>query len=204
MLDPKEILVFSQTQNQKVLVGKLSRKNQKYYFEYDPAYQRKKNSLPLGPEFDLWKSKFVSPKLFPSIADRIPSRQNPAYADYCREWNVDVNENDVFVLLTTIGRRGPSTFVFEPAHQNVYNGENVRSFRKRLGLNHAEFENLIGISHATLVKLETSRSKNVFYLSQIRLIDEVPAALKWLIEQRGQILHDQKRLKILSSLTKSS
>lgn len=200
MSDVNEILIFSQTRNKRVLVGMLSRKNGKYCFEYDPTYQKKKNSLPLGPEFDLWKSKFVSTKLFPSLADRIPSRENPAYRDYCQQWNIDENEKDIFILLTTIGRRGPSTFVFEPTRQNIYGGENIKSFRNRLDLTQAEFESLVGISHMTLVKLEASRSKNDFYLRQLQLIDEVPEALKWLLHNRGQGLHDQKRLKLLDQL----
>lgn len=198
MSDLNEILIFSQTRNKRILVGKLWRESTKYHFEYDAAYKKKKNALPLGPEFALWKSKFTATKLFPSIADRIPSKQNPAYADYCQQWNIDKNEKDVFVLLTTIGRRGPSTFLFEPSLQNAYGGEQIKAFRNKLELTQAEFENLVGISHTTLVKLETGQIKNTLHLSLLQIIDQIPEALRWLIMHRGHYLHDEKRLQLLT------
>lgn len=196
-----EIQVFSQTRSKRVLVGKLWRSKGKYFFEYDKSYQKMKNALPLAPEFDLWKSKFSSAKFFPSLEDRIPSKNNPAYPDYCRQWGIHAAEQDKFVLLTTIGKKGPSTFVFEPLREKEFSGDDIRVLRQRLDLIQSEFEKLIGIAHATLVHLENSKSKNDFYLDYLKMLAEVPEALKWLIKERGQYLHDEKRFSLLKKLS---
>ena len=46
--------------------------------------------------------------------DRIPSKENPAYPDYCKSQGISVNETNPIILLIAIGKRGPSTFIFEP------------------------------------------------------------------------------------------
>ncbi|MFH0799388.1 MAG: HipA N-terminal domain-containing protein [Pseudomonadota bacterium] len=191
MSTPDKILVFSQTATKRVFVGTLRRSEGQFRFEYDKAYRRMKGAVALGPEFELWKESFESKPLFPSIADRIPSPQNPAYADYCRQWGIPEGEKDVFVLLTTIGRRGPSTFIFEPAPPE-YTTEMLKAFREKLGLSQREFATLFGIMQSTLVKLEAGKQGNPITMRFIQLCDDTPVALKWLIEQRGKFLHDDK------------
>lgn len=191
------IVVYSQTTGGRVLVGRLWRESGRYVFEYDRRYQKSKGAIAFGPEFDLWRRRVSSEVLFPSIADRIPSKENPAYSDYCRQWGVDPAEKDPFVLLTTIGRRGASTFVFEAERSASYGAEEVRAFRGRLGLNQREFGAIFSISHATLVKLESGRSKNTQILHYLELCDRIPEALEWLMERRGQLLHDEKRVAIM-------
>lgn len=191
-----KILIFSETRGGRILAGVLSREGRKYVFTYERPYQRLKNAIALGPELPLWRKRFVSEELFPSLADRIPSRRNPAYEDYCRQWGIDAKERDPFVLLTTIARRGPSTFVFEAESPKIYGGTEVRAFRKRLSLNQREFEALFGISHATLVKLEAGKSGNTAILGYIETCDRVPAALRWLLGKRGNRIHDERRVRI--------
>lgn len=201
-MDINKINIFSQTASNRTFVGILYRENGKFYLEYDKQYRRQKNAVALGPELELWQEKHSSKKLFPSIADRIPSRQNPAYKDYCKQWGISEDEKDVFKLLTTIGRRGPSTFVFEAA-QKDYSPENVKAFRNKLGLNQREFSNLFNITQSTLWKIENGKSTYTTILVFIQFCEEVPAALSRLLEVRGQYIHDNKRVKIekmLSSL----
>ena len=193
----KEINIHSQTQTKRVFVGKLWREGKKYFFEYGKSYKKLRNDLPLGPELPLWKGIVSSNTLFPSFSDRIPSKNNPAYKDYCHEWDVSENEKDVFILLTTIGRRGPSTFMFEPVFKNEYEAPQLKNFRTRLGLTQSEFEALFNISHMTLSRLETGKSKNDFYLRYFELFDKVPQALTWMLKKRGQFLHDEKRTRLL-------
>lgn len=197
MSQTEEINIYSQTQTKRIFVGKLWREGKKYFFEYDKSYQKLRNALSLGPELPLWKGKVSSNILFSAFSDRIPSKNNPAYKDYCREWGISENEKDVFVLLTTIGRRGPSTFVFEPGFKNEYAASQLKDFRIRLGLTQSEFEVLFDISHMTLVRLETGKLRNDFYLRYFELFDEVPQALAWMLEKRGQFLHDEKRTRLL-------
>lgn len=190
-----KINVFSQTANKRTLVGILYRHNGNYFFEYDRAYRILKSAISFGPEFELWKEKFSSRELFPSLLDRIPSRQNPAYGDYCKQWGIAEDEGDPFVLLTTIGRRGPSTFVFEAVSQ-TYSPEDIKAFRNKLNLNQREFSLLFGISQATLSKLEKGKSSYPTIESFIRLCEEVPQAMMWLLKTRGQYIHDDKRVRI--------
>lgn len=192
MLKPDKINVYSQTQTKRVFVGILARENKKYSFEYNNNYKKLKNALPLGPELPLWKGKISSDTLFESFLERIPSKNNPAYKDYCREWGIDENENDFFVLLATIGGRGPSTFIFEPAFACEFGASELKSFRTRLGLTQAEFEIFFHISHMTLVRLEKDKLKNRFYMDYFSLFANVPEALRWLLKKRGQLLHDEK------------
>ncbi|MFH1653463.1 MAG: HipA N-terminal domain-containing protein [Pseudomonadota bacterium] len=197
-----KINVFSQTVTKRVFVGILYREKGVFRFEYDKQYKRSKDAVALGPELELWKDSFSSKNLFPSIADRIPSKQNPAYGDYCKQWDISMDEEDPFRLLTTIGRRGPSTFVFEPALKN-YSAEDVRAFRERLGLNQREFATLFNITQTTLSKIEKGKSSYTTIVLLIQLCDEMPHALAWLLENQGQFLHDDKRVvieKLLSSI----
>ena len=61
-------------------------------FTYDDRYFTMKNIIPLGPEFPLTQKQFVSDQLFPSLEDRIPSQQNPAYPEYCQLVGIDPKE----------------------------------------------------------------------------------------------------------------
>ncbi|MBU0506571.1 HipA N-terminal domain-containing protein [bacterium] len=190
MFKPNKINVFSQTKSKRSFVGSLTKDDKKFYFQYDKKYIHQKSAIPLGPEFELWKDTFSSKTLFPSLADRIPSIQNPAYKDYCKQWGIDPKEKDPFVLLSTIGRRGPSTFIFEMAFENDDNATSIRSFRKMLELTQEEFELLFGLAHTTLIRLEQGRSTNETLLTYIQLIKNTPQALLWLLKTRGQYLHD--------------
>src|SRR3989338_11497398 len=201
MSKPEEINIYSQTKTKRVFVGKLGREGKKYFFEYGKTYKKLKNALALGPELPLWKDGVSSNALFPSFSDRIPSKNNPAYKDYCHEWGISENEKDIFILLTTIGRRGPSTFVFEPTFKNEYAASQLKSFRNRLRLTQSEFEALFNISHMTLSRLEAGKSKGDFYMRYFELFDKVPQALAWMLEKRGQLLHDEKRARLLKKLT---
>lgn len=183
----------------KVFVGTLYRQEGQFYFEYDKHYRCLKSAVALGPEFELWKERFSSKEIFPSLADRIPSKQNPAYKDYCKQWGISADETDPLVLLTTIGRRGPSTFVFEPA-LDEYTAEKVKSFRKKLNLNQREFALFFDITQATLSKLEQGKSSHLTIMHFIQLCEEVPNALTWLLEFRGQFIHDDKRANIERSI----
>ncbi len=185
-----KINVFSQTKTKRDLVGTLWKEKNSYHFQYNNDYARQKKAIPLGPEFELWKENFSSQTLFASLLDRIPSKENPAYIEYCQQWGIDPDEKDFFILLTTIGRRGPSTFIFEAAMGNAYNSESVKKFRENSGLSQREFGLLLGLAHVTLIRLEQGKSKNETLLLYIQMVENTPGALKWLLKKRGQYLHD--------------
>jgi hypothetical protein len=109
--------VYSEHRRRRLLVGVLTfdAKKRRYRFRYNLRYRLLRGAVPLGPEFDLSEKEIVSKnsELFPSLRDRIPSTANPAYAEYCRAAGISANEKNPLVLLGTIGRRGPSSFIFE-------------------------------------------------------------------------------------------
>ncbi len=192
MSKDNKIDVFSQIASRRIFVGNIWRERGLFHFAYDKKYRRLKKSVALGPEFPLWKESFSSKKFFPSLADRIPSRENPAYEDYCRQWGISAKEDDPLVLLTAIGRRGPSTFVFERTPRS-YSAEKLKNFRERIGLNQRDFALLFGTTQATLTKLETGKGQNAFMMTFFMLCDEESTALRWLLRERGQCIHDDKR-----------
>ena len=126
--------IFLEKRKTRLHVGVLNKVNGKLVFTYDDRYFKAKNIIPLGPEFPLTQKKFVSDQLFPSLEDRIPSTQNPAYPEYCQLMGVDPAENDPFILLSTIGKKGPSSFMFSPIFERKIKGEDLVNFRKSLGL----------------------------------------------------------------------
>lgn len=194
---PKKINVWSQTKSKRTFVGSLFKQRGCFVFCYDEAYVQSDDAVALGPEFPLVQRHFSRRKLFASLADRIPEKRNPAYADYCYQWGIDPKEKDPFVLLTTIGRRGPSTFVFDPDDKDTFDAQALKKFRQKLQLNQREFAALFGLYQATLARLESGKAENENILRYLKLCAEVPCAMKWLLEKRGQQIHDNKRVQIL-------
>src|SRR3990167_11084504 len=115
--------VYLKKRKTREYVGQLTRDNAHYIFTYNDLYLYKDRSIPLGPDLPLTKKKFISDALFPSFLDRIPSNKNPAYKEYCKMVGIDANESDLIILLATLGQKGPSSFIFSPAHQSTITHE---------------------------------------------------------------------------------
>src|SRR5262245_48095575 len=122
--------VFLEKRKTRLLVGVLKRVNNKMQFAYDDYYFTAKNIIPLGPEFPLTQKEFVSDQLFPSLADRIPSQQNPAYPEYCQLMGIDPKEKDPLILLSSIGKKGPSSFIFSPLFERNMKPDDLIKFRE--------------------------------------------------------------------------
>lgn len=148
--------VYLEKRKSKEFVGRLTRHKNGFEFIYKDSYLKRRKSIPLGPEFPLIQRKFHSKKLFNSFEDRIPSKQNPAYEEYCRSQGISPYEEDLLVLLGSIGRRGPSSFIFESVYLPVISGSNIAEFRKKLGLSIREFAAAFDTSTASVQKLEAS------------------------------------------------
>ena len=103
----KSLDIFLERRKTRRRVGSLKREAGGFTFTYDEEYLRAKNAIPLGPEFPLTKRQLKSSSLFASLEDRIPSRQNPAYPEYCYAMGIDPKESNPLVLLSTIGKKGP-------------------------------------------------------------------------------------------------
>ena len=184
----KAILVYLELKTTRELVGKLEYKNKKYCFSYDKRYLELKKALPIGPELPLTKLYFESEELFPSFVDRIPSKHNPAYTDYCAEFSIDVDEENQLILLATIGRKGPSSFIFEPEY-NSFTANDLKSFRQELGLTTRDFAECFGITQATIVRIENGQTSGSEVLKLLEIFYLFPHVAQYYIKKYANKLH---------------
>lgn len=191
------ILVYLELKTTREFVGKLEYKDNKYFFIYDKKYFDFKKALPIGPELPLTKLHFESDELFPSFEDRIPSKQNPAYSDYCAAFGIDVDEENRLILLSTIGRKGPSSFIFEPEY-NSFTAEDLKNFRQELGLTTRDFAECFGITQATIVRIENGQTSGNEVLKLLEIFYLFPSAAEYYIRKYGKKLHYKTEERVIS------
>jgi len=199
--------IFLEKRKTRLHVGVLNKKQAKFIFTYAETYFKAKSALPLGPEFPLIQRQFESEKLFASFEDRIPSRQNPAYSEYCQVLGVDPAENNPLVLLSTIGKKGPSSFIFYPIFERQITAEELITFRQSLGLTTREFANVFELSQSSLNALERKRSSGKDLLRRLQIIFRFPSvALYFLTVNGGCLIHDKMKHTtcVLQTLARSS
>ena len=174
-------------------VGILTKNEEGYVFTYKSNYLNHKKAISLGPELPLTRKVHKSPTLFASFQDRIPSKQNPAYTEYCKQMGISADEKDPFVLLSTIGNRGPSSFVFKAIEEDHFKAKDVHPWRQYLGLNIREFAHVFGISPNTLTQIESEKSAGETILPILRTAHDFPeVAIDFLQRQGGQIPHKKQ------------
>lgn len=193
--------VFLEKRSTRLPVGILKRENEKLVFTYDERYFKAKNVIPLGPEFPLTQKKFVSKHLFSSLTDRIPSVQNPAYPEYCIAMGIDPHEKDPLILLSTIGRRGPSSFIFYPIFERKITTEDVIKFRESLGLTTREFSAVFELSQTSLNALERNRISGSEILKRMEIIINFSDVALYLLKVNGGYLMHEKWLKAMNQLS---
>jgi len=181
--------VYAEYGKSRVFVGKLCKKKGLFHFVYDRKYLEKVNKISLGPEFPLTKNKFVSKSLFPSFKDRIPSKENPAYSEYCEKFGIRKDETDELVLLSTIGSRGPSSFVFEPVFSDKFIAEDLMKFRKELKLSTRDFASLFNVSYAALNKVENKKMSGLETLKRIEIYALFKCVAILEIEKNKALVH---------------
>ena len=174
------------------LVGRLTYQDTNFIFTYSDKYLNNRRSIPLGPDLPLSKKEFASTQLFPTFKDRIPSRENPAYKEYCKMAGIDVSEKDPLILLSTIGSKGPSSFVFAPAFKTTFSNQDVERFRKLLRLTVREFGELFGYSPNTIYAIENNKSSGQDALKRLEIYYHFPeVALREILKNRFKI-NDEK------------
>ena len=199
--DPDKLEVYTELRKSKLLVGTLAYtpETKQFTFEYDRKYLLSKNAIPIGPELPLKRRHHVEKgKLFPSFSDRIPSRENPAYEEYCTSQGVSPEEKNPIILLTSIGRRGPSTFVFEPVYVAPDVSSEIRFFRKQLGISLRELAAAFDINLLTLSKVETGKSTDKNTLKLLSIYLRFPEVALWQIRLNQRKLHQNAAAKLIS------
>lgn len=150
----KAVDVYFQKRKSRKYVGQLFRKDDKFIFIYSDLYLLDEKSIPIGPDLPLSKKKFTSNNLFHSFEDRIPSKNNPAYAEYCEMVGIKSSEKDLLTLVATLGQKGPSSFIFSPTQKSIITSEDIANFRKMLKLTVREFSDLFDFAPATINRIE--------------------------------------------------
>jgi len=197
--------VYGERSKARQYVGRLTRKaeNEKIFqFEYDKNYMTGKTSIPLGPELPLYQQLHESEVLFESFIDRIPSRENPAYVDYCALMQISVDERDPIILAATIGRRGPSSFIFEPVYKNDFFAEDIKKYRLELGLTLREFASAFDMSFSNLQKIESNQGSGKDILKRVEIFKKFPNVALYEILRSGGGLHINKKKAVVDYLLK--
>ncbi len=191
------VLVYLENRKSRKFVGELTYnfKKQAYIFIYDKAYLRA-NLIPLGPELPLSPKKFSSSTLFEPFVDRLPSEENPAYPEYCAAENIEVTERDPFVLLTTIGKRGPSSFIFERKKQELLGAQALKAFRQELGLTTREFAIGFAIGAKTLISIENGRTGGRDAMKRLELYIRFPEVALFEFRRNCAAIHRDKRKQV--------
>ncbi len=198
---PKAIDVYLERRKTRAYAGRLSRIGKRFVFEYSEKYRLSLNPLAFGPDLPLHKKQFSSPRLFPSFADRIPMRQNPAYGDYCREAGISPAETDPMILLAALGRRAPSSFILEPVWEKpLFSGGDLKRFRARLKLSIREFADVFEISPSAVHRIESGKTSGRRALRQIEPYAKSPKAALQKMRQTGFKINEAKRLAAESAL----
>ena len=199
-LDKNKLNIFLEKSRRRSFVGTLSylEKKKKYVFEYDEQYRYGERPLSLSPEFSLFKKTHYSKELFDFFKDRIPLRENPAYEDYCRSQGISVEEKNPIVLLGTIGKRGPSSFIFEAVYSTEFSFSDIVEFRKEFKVSQDDFAKVFDIPLSTLQKIERGESKDKNILRLIEIYMTFPETALWQLEQTGGRVHHRSRSKLKS------
>lgn len=168
--DENRLQIFHEGRKRRVYVGELiyDKGKDRYELIYDQKYAHSKNAIPIAPTLDLFKIKHKSEKrkLFPAFVDRIPDRENPAYGDYCKAEGISTKEKNPIVLLGSIGRRGPSSFVFEPVYKADFSAAKIRELRDELKISQQDFANAFDMNRLTLLKIENGKSSDASTLKR--------------------------------------
>ncbi len=192
-LDDTRLLIFHEGRKRKIFVGELIylKDKDQYEFTYDKKYTRSKRAIPIGPEFDLFKRvhKSAKGKLFASLLDRIPLKSNPAYVDYCKSQGISANEKNLIILLGAIGRRGPSSFVFEAVYKSEFSIVNVVKLRQQLQITQHDFSTAFDLKEITLQKMESGNSHDQNTLKLLQIYFEFPEVALWQLKQTGSRIH---------------
>ena len=190
----KAIDIYLEKRKTRQYVGRLQKEKGKFVFQYDKSYLYIDNPIPMGPDLPLDQQKHTSLKLFPSFADRIPLKKNPAYKEYCRSVGISPSETNILVLLATLGKKGPSSFICVPVIEGqVFSSEQLKQFRKDLKLSIREFSDLFDVSAATVYRIENSKTSGKDTLKRIQIYFQSPQIALNKIKITGVRINENKR-----------
>jgi HipA-like protein len=184
--------VYLEKRKAREYVGRLSREGKKFIFIYNDSYLYSYRAIALGPDLPLTKKKFSSEALFQTFEDRIPSKKNPAYSEYCRMVGIDSSEKDPLTLVATLGQKGPSSFIFSPVHTSSMTSEDILNFRKDLNLTLREFSDLFDFAPATINRIENKAILGKDSLKRLEIYYYFPEVALHEANKNRFKIHEQK------------
>lgn len=187
------ISVYLQKRKTREYVGKLEKKGKKFVFSYDNNYLYKGSAISLGPDLPVGKTEFIAGFLWESFLDRLPSKQNPAYPEYCAMVGISPSEKDPLVLLSTLGQKGPSSFIFTPIYQEDFHTEDLVKFRKKLQLSYREFSELFDFAPSTINKIEKNKGSGKDAMKRLEIYYLFPEVALYEVRKNGGKISDEKR-----------
>lgn len=194
-LSQDKLNIFHEGRKRRVFVGELNYDKEEEIYEliYDESYAYSDTAIPVGPELNLLQLHHRSEKgkLFKSLLDRIPSKENPAYKDYCASQGISANEQNPIILLGSIGKRGPSSFIFEPVYYSAFTKENIKKLRNEIGLTQHDLAKVLDISIATLARIEAGTSHDANTIKRIEIFFKFPEVALWELKKAGGWLHSE-------------
>lgn len=200
-LDETRLQIFHEGRKRRTFVGELiyNKEKDRYELLYDKNYTYSKTAIPVGPHLNLFKLRHYSEKgkLFPSFIDRIPEKSNPAYKDYCKAQGISPNEKNPIILLGSIGKRGPSSFVFEPVYYSEFNPADITNLRKQLQITQHDLATAFDISKVTLQRIEAGTSHDINILKRIEILFGFPNVALWQLKQTGGRVHRDVLIKLI-------
>src|SRR3990167_4052457 len=185
--------IYLEKRKTREYVGRLSRSSSNFIFTYSDSYIYKDKAISLGPDLPLSSKKFASKKLFPSFEDRIPSKRNPAYSEYCKMVGIDRDEKDPLILVATLGQKGPSSFIFAPVFHHSITSDDIIEYRKHLHLTVREFCELFDIATSTLHRIEKNRTSGKDTLKRLEIYLNLPEVALYEIMKNGDKINETKR-----------
>ena len=205
-LNKNKLQVFHEGRKRRIFVGELiyiETKDQ-YEFTYDIKYIGSKSAIPLGADLSIFQihHKSKKGKLFSSFIDRIPLKSNPAYKDYCEYQGISPDEKNLIILLGFIGRRGPSSFVFEPVYEDRFSLVKIRALRKQLKITQYDLAEAFDIAEVTLNKIENGKSHDRNILKLMQIFFEFPEVALWQLKQAGRKIHGDALIKLIQYFEK--
>jgi DNA-binding XRE family transcriptional regulator len=123
-------------------------------------------------------------------------RTNPAYEDYCFAQNISVNERNPIILLGSIGKKGPSSFIFEPVYDNPFTSVDIVKIREILDISQHDLAKAFGLSEITVKKIESRKSQDATTLKLIQMFFTFPECGLWQLKQTGSRVHSAALLKL--------
>jgi hypothetical protein len=108
----KKIDIFAEWSDQKVLAGVLEFFDGEYILTYNQEWIDHEQSISLTEGTPLSSKIHRTTNLWGGVEDRLPPISSKTYSNLCKGWGVPTGEQDILLLLATVGHRAMGCFVF--------------------------------------------------------------------------------------------